>query len=84
MVVDLASNQGLCGVMDDKDHQQLISRLFALLTMKFEDGAADAVNGQGHCKDPQAIQKLADSLQALAEEITIITEAITALTRSGS
>lgn len=39
--------------MDDSDHPELISRLFALLTMKFADGAADSVKGQGHGKEPQ-------------------------------
>lgn len=68
--------------MDDAPHAELVSKLFALLTMKLEDGAAEAVKGQGRGKDPQTIEQLANQLQSLGEEIALVAEAARALVRT--
>jgi len=49
--------------MDETGHAGLISRLFALLTMKFEGGAAEAIKGQERGKDPQTVPPSAPMAQ---------------------
>lgn len=66
-------------MMDENERAELISRMFALLTMKFENGAAEAVKGQGRGKDAQTIEQLANQLQAIGEEIAIVAGAARAL-----
>ncbi len=63
----------------DVELDDLIFRLFALLTAKFEDGASLAANGQGRDHDSQAAKLLADGIQGIAEEIAIVADAIGAL-----
>lgn len=75
MVMDLGPLLRLGAPMDDNGHDELISRLFALLTMKCEDGAAEATKGQGRDKDPQTIERLANHIQSVGEEIALIAEA---------
>lgn len=79
MDMDLGAHPRLGADMDDAAHAELISRLFALLTMKFEDGAAEAVKGQGRGKDRQTIEQLANHAQSIGEEIALIAEAARAL-----
>lgn len=66
-------------MMDENERAELVSRMFALLTMKFENGAAEAVKGQGRGKDAQTIEQLANQLQAIGEEIAIVAGAAGAL-----
>lgn len=72
--MDLESHMTL-GASMDEDSTDLISRMFALLTGKFEDGAAEAIKGQGRGKDPMTIAQLANHAQSLGEEIATIAEA---------
>ncbi|WP_219895042.1 hypothetical protein [Aquisediminimonas profunda] len=67
--------------MDDTGHVQLISRLFALITMKCEDGAAHAILGQGRETDPNRLEDLANQLQSVGEEMMVIAEATKAQTK---
>lgn len=69
--------------MDDTGHAQLISKLFALITMKCEDGAAQAILGQGREKGPQILEDLANQLQQMGEEIAVIAEAAKVLVQDG-
>lgn len=68
--------------MDDTGHAQLISKLFALITMKCEDGAAQAIVGQGRETDSLRLEDLANQLQSGGEEIAVIAEAASAILRS--
>ena len=65
--------------MDEDDRGDLAARMFALLTGKFEDGAAIAADGQGrHIAD--AIRSgLAERLRSMGAEIAILAEAATLL-----
>lgn len=67
------------GVAMDDERADLISRLLALLTAKFEDGAAEASKGQGRGKEPDVIAQIASQVQSMGEEIAIIAEAAMAL-----
>lgn len=75
MDMDLGAHLPLGEGMDDAPQAELVSRLFALLTMKFEDGAAEAIKGQGRGKDRQTIEQLANHIQSIGEEIALIAEA---------
>ena len=79
LVIDFRAKMRLGAPMDD-DHSQLISKLFALLTSKFEDGASRAFSGQGQGHDPLTISRLANHIHSAGEEIAIIAEAVSALT----
>ena len=61
--------------MDDDERQDLIGRLFALITSKFEDGAGLAVDGQSRERSIETKAELAGDLQALATELTVLCEA---------
>ncbi len=82
MDMDFGAHPRLGEGMDDAPKAELVSKLFALLTMKCEDGASHAVQGQGLGKDPQAIDCLANQLQSLGEEIALVAEAARALART--
>ena len=69
--------------MDDTGHAQLISKLFALITMKCEDGAAQAILGQGRETDSLRLEDLANHLQSIGEEIALVAEAAGALVQDG-
>ena len=69
------------GVAMDEERANLISRLFALLTGKFEDGAIEASKGQGGGKETDTIAQIGNRVQSIGEEIAIIAEAATALAR---
>lgn len=84
MDMDFGAHPRLGEVMDDAPHAELISRLFALLTMKLEDGAAEAIKGQGLDKDPQVIEQLANHIQSIGEEIALIAEAARVLAEAYS
>lgn len=83
MVMDLCANPRLGAPMDDTAHAQLISKLFALITMKCEDGAAQAIIGQGRETDSHNLEDLASHLQSVGEEIAVISEATRALVQGG-
>lgn len=70
--------------MDDTGHAKLISKLFALITMKCEDGAGHAILGQGRETDPGKLEDLANQLQSLGEEVMIVAEAACALIQTSS
>ncbi len=75
MVMDLCAHLRLGVDMDDTGHAQLISKLFALMTMKCEDGAVQAIKGQGRERDPAKLEDLANQLQSVGEEMMIIAQA---------
>jgi len=56
----------------------LVSRLFALLTAKFEDGAGIAADCQGR-RPPSELLERARDLISLSDEITTLTAAALAL-----
>lgn len=80
--MDFGARLRLGEAMDDAPQAELVSNLFALLTMKCEDGASHAVQGQGQGKGPQALDRLANQLQSLGEEIALVAEAARALVRT--
>ena len=65
--------------MDNDDRQDLVRKLFALLTMKFEDDAAMAADGQGPRQDQSVQRDLASRLIGIASEVAVLAEAITAI-----
>ncbi|QTH20217.1 hypothetical protein HRJ34_17910 [Rhizorhabdus wittichii] len=74
--------------MGTEDDSELVRRLFALLTMKLEDAATEAVEGQGanqqltfHIARAENVAALCREAQALAETIVTIANAIGGLSR---
>lgn len=71
--------------MVDEEQQQvradLVSRLFALLTSKFEDGAALAAQCQG-ARPAEELASGAERLRDIAQEGSMVAEAIVELVRS--
>ena len=65
---------------DASDDAELISRLFALLTSKFEDAATIAVDGQGTLP-PEQLRDFAVKLESLVSEAAILSAAIRAMLR---
>ncbi len=65
---------------DSADRDDLIRRLFYLLTAGFEDGATAAVDGQAGM-DAVARIELANRLRSLAEEIRILADVVVELGR---
>ena len=59
---------------DEQHRREVIGRLFALLTAKFEDGAEVAVRGQNRGSTEH--REFASSLFDHANEITAISEAL--------
>lgn len=82
MDMDLGARLRLGVPMDDTGHPELISKLFALITIKCEEGAAQAIKGQGQGKDLHMLEGLANRLQCVGEEITIVAEAAGALVQA--
>lgn len=79
MVMDLCAKPRLGVAMADTGHAQLISKLFALITMKCEDGAARAFKGLGREGEPRKLEDLANQLQSVGEDMMVIAEAAKAL-----
>jgi hypothetical protein len=65
--------------MDEEDRQELIRRLFALVTTKLEDGAGLATDGQGRSVASETQIALANRLHALGEEISTLAHAVLAV-----
>jgi hypothetical protein len=65
--------------MDEDDRQELVRRLFALITARLEDGAALAADGQGRDVPSDAQADLANQLHGLGEEIATLADAIVAV-----
>ncbi len=65
--------------MDEDDRRDLVARMFALLTGKFEDGAAIAADGQGKDIADAIRSGLGERLRAIGAEIAILAEAATLL-----
>lgn len=61
--------------MDEDERQELIGRLFALITSKFEDGAGLAANGQSRERSIATKAELARDLRALVTELTVLCDA---------
>ena len=81
--MDFLETTGLCGArkgraMDEEEADALISRMFALLTMKFEDGAEKAARGQKR-RDADTLHEMANDVLTLAEEATTVAMATAAL-----
>lgn len=66
--------------VDEQHRREVVGRLFALLTAKFEDGAELAVRGQ----DPARIDRveLASSIQGTGREIDAIADGLLLLLQS--
>jgi len=60
--------------MLDDEYRDLVARMFALLTMKFEDAAGLAVDGQNRRGHVDTLACLARQLQNSADEISIVAE----------
>lgn len=69
--------------MTDDDRDDLIPRLFALLTARLEDGCTLAVEGQRVGLDQERVRELANQIYASGGETRTIADAIAALTPNG-
>jgi hypothetical protein len=65
--------------MDEEAIQELIRRLFVLVTTKLEDGAGLAAEGQGRSVATETRIVLANRLHALGEEISTLADAVLAV-----
>jgi hypothetical protein len=63
----------------DEERARLVSRMFAQLTARLEDGAAIAADGQGP-HETKALQRLANELIDIAQDALTVAEAIAELT----
>ena len=70
--------------MDESERQELISRLFALLTAKLEDAAALAAEGQGRSVNLAAATGVATRLTEAAQEVQTIAEAVIGIASTAS
>jgi hypothetical protein len=61
--------------MDDEQAEDVAVRLFVLLTMKYEDGAALAAEGQSRDVLPASRMEVASRLQALSGEHCTLADA---------
>ncbi len=68
--------------MDQEDHIELVSRLFALMTSKLEDAAGDAAEGQGKGRDVYEQIARAERIEIAARDAGLLAEAVAALLRS--
>jgi hypothetical protein len=69
--------------MESEDRAELLGRMFALMTAKFEDAATRAVEGQSAKAGFPMRKELAAELRSAAEEAAILTEAAAALCDRG-
>jgi hypothetical protein len=58
--------------MDDDEREDLIRRLFALITSKFEDGAAIAADGQMKAASDSYRTGIAERTRIVADELSIL------------
>jgi hypothetical protein len=61
---------------DERDH--LVRQLFFVMTVRLEDAAIAAADGQGAC-DPAGIAALTTRIYSVTREVAIIADAVTAL-----
>jgi hypothetical protein len=64
---------------DENRADELIGQLFYLLTVRFEDGAAAAAEGQSAALGPEARIELAHRMHSLAQEAMILADTVVAL-----
>lgn len=69
--------------VQDQDHAERISAVFALLTAKLEDAATLAVDGQGRRPD-ELLLSCADQIATLTSEACTIAGALAALLARGA
>jgi hypothetical protein len=69
--------------VDDAERNDLIARLFFVLTARLEDAAALAATGQDRTISAARQQSLANNLAGTAGDIEIIAEAAAALASAG-
>jgi pseudouridine-5'-phosphate glycosidase len=68
--------------MNQEERTELVTRMFAVMTMKLEDAAGEAVEGQAHgLPRPEQIAR-AERIEAIARDVGLIAEAAAALLRT--
>ncbi len=67
--------------MDAEECTELVSRLFALMTSKFEDAAGEAADGQGKGRDDSEQIARAERIELVARDISLMAEATAAVLR---
>jgi hypothetical protein len=61
--------------MNEAGRDELVRRLFVLMTAKLEDGATMAVDGQGAERVKSAHLQIAQQLRSVGDEVSILAEA---------
>lgn len=67
--------------MDHEERAELVSRLFALMTSKLEDGAGEAADGQGKGQDDAEQIARAERIEMAVRDIGLLAEAAAAILR---
>lgn len=67
--------------MDRDERAELVTRLFALMTSKLEDAAADAMQGQSGIAVERDQIKRAERIELLARDVGLIAESTAAIIR---
>lgn len=83
--LDFAAQKSVCRAMHEAaepERDDLIPRLFALLTAQCEDGAAIAAQGQGRGLCATRHRELAHRLEDIGEGIATIAQAASALSEA--
>lgn len=65
--------------MEEQEREDLIQRLFALLTVKLEDASALAAEGQNKDYGSENIRSAARKLLSLGQEVVTLADAIFAI-----
>lgn len=68
--------------MEAEERSELVSRLFALMTAKLEDAAADAVEGQGRGQMEGDQISRAERVEVIARDVGILAESAAAILRT--
>ena len=67
--------------MGSQERNELVRRLFALMTAKLEDGAAEAVEGQAADQDIARHIACAHRIELIARDVGVLAESAAAILR---
>ncbi len=70
--------------MDNQERDELVRRLFSLMTAKLEDAAGEAAEGQGPEQDDMLQVARADRIEILARDVGVLAESVAAIVRGNA
>lgn len=70
--------------MDGQERNELVRRLFSLMTAKLEDAATEAVEGQGAHQEASRQIARAERIEIMARDVGLLAEGAAAILRRGA